>query len=98
MFVIGDAAQVDVAVVLESGGEVAATLALYDAVVPAESTVVYRPTKVELKLRKASALQWPQLQRRRRPSARLLLAPRALARWLHPCRRRRTTGTSQRRT
>ncbi len=60
---------------LESGGEVAATLALYDAVVPAESTVVYRPTKVELKLRKASALQWPQLQR---PAA-AAAAPAAVA-------------------
>ena len=40
-----------------------ATIELYDAVVPGECTVSYRPTKVELKLKKASSLNWPALQR-----------------------------------
>jgi hypothetical protein len=54
---------VDVELKLVSGVDHVCSLELWGAVVPAESTVSYRPSKVELKLKKALPGGWAALER-----------------------------------
>ncbi len=55
--------QVEATLTLASGAEYVATYELFAGVDPASATIAYRPTKVEVKVKKVVSAMWPTLER-----------------------------------
>ena len=75
----GRVEQIDATLALASGAEYVSSFELFDAVEPDQTVVSYRPTKVEIKLKKVASASWPTFERAAAAAAAPAPVPAAVA-------------------